>query len=155
MCPDWELNQRPFGSQACAQSTELHQPGLSFLYTWSLPLHRNSQGGIVPSYGREQWGLQWMVSRVRIHTKVHVIHAAKTGHLIKAESIIQSLTLACARHTLTTFYLSSPCVFPSPPCWRPFLTWPPTTSQPSLYIIHPIQTPTQLHVVFWTGNSTS
>ena len=22
MCPDWELNWRPFGSQACAQSTE-------------------------------------------------------------------------------------------------------------------------------------
>ena len=28
MCPDWELNRRPFGSQAGAQSTELHQPGL-------------------------------------------------------------------------------------------------------------------------------
>ena len=28
MCPDWELNQRPFGSQASAQSTEPHQPGL-------------------------------------------------------------------------------------------------------------------------------
>ena len=27
MCPDWESNQRPFGSQAYAQSTELHQPG--------------------------------------------------------------------------------------------------------------------------------
>ena len=27
MCPDWEPNQRPFGSQARAQSTELHQPG--------------------------------------------------------------------------------------------------------------------------------
>ena len=27
MCPDWELNWQPFGSQACAQSTELHQPG--------------------------------------------------------------------------------------------------------------------------------
>ena len=26
MCPDWESNQRPFGSQICAQSTELHQP---------------------------------------------------------------------------------------------------------------------------------
>ena len=24
---DWELNQRPFGSQASAQSTEPHQPG--------------------------------------------------------------------------------------------------------------------------------
>ena len=29
MCPDWESNQRPFGLQACAQSTELHQPGLN------------------------------------------------------------------------------------------------------------------------------
>ena len=28
MCPDWESNQRPFGSQARAQSTEPHQPGL-------------------------------------------------------------------------------------------------------------------------------
>ena len=28
MCPDWELNQWPFGSQACTQSTEPHQPGL-------------------------------------------------------------------------------------------------------------------------------
>ena len=27
MCPDWELNQQPFGSQASAQSTEPHQPG--------------------------------------------------------------------------------------------------------------------------------
>ena len=28
MCPDWELNQQPFASQAAAQSTEPHQPGL-------------------------------------------------------------------------------------------------------------------------------
>ena len=28
MCPDQELNWRPFGSQAGAQSTEPHQPGL-------------------------------------------------------------------------------------------------------------------------------
>ena len=28
MCPDWESNRQPFGSQAGAQSTELHQPGL-------------------------------------------------------------------------------------------------------------------------------
>ena len=27
MCPDWELDQPPFGSQAGAQSTEPHQPG--------------------------------------------------------------------------------------------------------------------------------
>ena len=29
-CPDWELNWRPFGSQACSESTELHDPGLIF-----------------------------------------------------------------------------------------------------------------------------
>ena len=27
MCPDWELNWRPFGSQASTESTEPHQPG--------------------------------------------------------------------------------------------------------------------------------
>ena len=27
---DWESSQRPFGSQAGTQSTEPHQPGLSF-----------------------------------------------------------------------------------------------------------------------------
>ena len=32
MCPDWELNQRPFGTQANAQSTEPHQPGPLYLF---------------------------------------------------------------------------------------------------------------------------
>ena len=27
MCPEWELNLLPFGSQASTQSTEPHQPG--------------------------------------------------------------------------------------------------------------------------------
>ena len=30
MCPDWELNQQPFGLKASTQSTEPHQPRLSF-----------------------------------------------------------------------------------------------------------------------------
>ena len=29
MCPDWVSNWQPFGSQAGAQSTEPHQPGLN------------------------------------------------------------------------------------------------------------------------------
>ena len=33
MCPDRELNQRPFGLQASSQSTEAHQPGLNILLT--------------------------------------------------------------------------------------------------------------------------
>ena len=32
MCPDWESNQQPFGSQASAQSTQPHQPGLFLLF---------------------------------------------------------------------------------------------------------------------------
>ena len=31
ICPDWESNHQPFGSQAHAQSTELHQPELCCL----------------------------------------------------------------------------------------------------------------------------
>ena len=30
ICPDWEWNQRPFGSQAGAQSTKPHKPGWSY-----------------------------------------------------------------------------------------------------------------------------
>ena len=32
VCPDWESNQRPFGSQASAQSTEPHQLGNIVLF---------------------------------------------------------------------------------------------------------------------------
>ena len=32
MCPDWESNLRPFGSQATTQSTEPHQPGGDFSF---------------------------------------------------------------------------------------------------------------------------
>ena len=32
MCPDWESNQQTYGSQAHAQSTELHQPRQPILF---------------------------------------------------------------------------------------------------------------------------
>ena len=32
MCPAWESNRQPFGSQAGSQSTELHQPGLDSIF---------------------------------------------------------------------------------------------------------------------------
>ena len=32
MWPDWKSNQQPFGSQAGTQSTEQHQPGISFSF---------------------------------------------------------------------------------------------------------------------------
>ena len=39
MCPDWESNWRPFGSQAGTQSTEPHQPvqNLRNFYFWNFP----------------------------------------------------------------------------------------------------------------------
>ena len=50
MCPDWDLNWRPFGLQAHAQSTELHQPDqmcykylLTVMILSSSYLHYNSQ----------------------------------------------------------------------------------------------------------------
>ena len=33
MCPDWELNQQPFSSQAGTQPTEPHKPGLNWYLT--------------------------------------------------------------------------------------------------------------------------
>ena len=35
LCPDWESNQRPFGLQASAQSTEPHQPGHDSHFNWT------------------------------------------------------------------------------------------------------------------------
>ena len=55
MCPDWESNQRPFGSQARAQSTELQQPGLLYFLTFIfIPYRRGtfSIGSLVVSL----WG---------------------------------------------------------------------------------------------------
>ena len=61
MCPDWESNQQPFGSQAGIQSTQLHPPGL-FVYLFiyfeeavdshGLIIHKNikSYKMMFPSY---------------------------------------------------------------------------------------------------------
>ena len=32
VCPDWESNLQPFGSQVSAQSIEPHQPGLNHIF---------------------------------------------------------------------------------------------------------------------------
>ena len=52
MCPDWESNQRPFGSQTGVQSTEPHQPGLSSLYATPFPIlsPMESNGSQPPCY---------------------------------------------------------------------------------------------------------
>ena len=43
MCPDWESNRQPFGSQAGAQSTEPHQPGLNGISYMTKKIMSNSQ----------------------------------------------------------------------------------------------------------------
>ena len=45
MCPDWESNQRYFGSQACTQSTELCQPGVYF--KMELPQLKNAMSEMI------------------------------------------------------------------------------------------------------------
>ena len=45
MCPDWESNWWHFGSQAGAQSTEPHQPGLDFLKIIRIPKWHILGGG--------------------------------------------------------------------------------------------------------------
>ena len=43
MCPDWESNLQPFGSQADTQSTEPHEPGLDNNFEKSLQcIYRSS-----------------------------------------------------------------------------------------------------------------
>ena len=37
LCPDWELNQCPFGSQASTQPTKPHWPGRSMILCYSSP----------------------------------------------------------------------------------------------------------------------
>ena len=61
MYPDWESNQRPFGLQAGAQSTEPHQPGLQ----------RSLKGEIEEPGLNEKWRagrvLAWVGHRLRGH----------------------------------------------------------------------------------------
>ena len=47
MCPDWESNQQPFVSQAGAQSTEPHQPGLFKLFLMLLCMSLKPQSNFM------------------------------------------------------------------------------------------------------------
>ena len=44
MCPDWESNPWPFGSQVGTQSTEPHQPGL--IYSFNLNISSEMSYGV-------------------------------------------------------------------------------------------------------------
>ena len=64
MCPQWELNQRPSGSQAGAQSTEPHQPGLKQNF-------KKEKSPSLPRWGREvgSVGVGWRDGEKR-HTTI-------------------------------------------------------------------------------------
>ena len=59
MCPDWESNWQPFGSQAGAAYTEPHQPGwlLAFFKSETIEIHLEILSKyVVPSTGGLQCG---------------------------------------------------------------------------------------------------
>ena len=64
MCPDWELNQQPFGSQTGTQSTEAHQPGQKMWYLKENVLQ-----------GTEELKELWIITepRCRRHREVSVV----------------------------------------------------------------------------------
>ena len=47
MCPDWESNQPPFGSQAGTQCTEPQQPGPSCHFLQTIVLHMPKQHSVL------------------------------------------------------------------------------------------------------------
>ena len=56
MCPDWESNQQPFGSQASAHSTEPHQAGQrSSIFTYLNELCEISQTQVHELGRRKEW----------------------------------------------------------------------------------------------------
>ena len=71
MCPDWESNWWPFGSQTGAQSPEPHQPGLSeytihlrtdYIVTFSFhngPMNKEYRREWYPKIGRDSSILLW------------------------------------------------------------------------------------------------
>ena len=66
-CPDCESNRRPFGSQAGAQSTEPHQPGL-FIY---FEREREKHQFVVPLVFCIPWLLYVPWSGIKPATLVH------------------------------------------------------------------------------------
>ena len=48
MCPDWEWNQQPLGSEAGTQSTKPHQPGQDFYFEASKSLFLSARRVSLP-----------------------------------------------------------------------------------------------------------
>ena len=69
LCPNWESNRQPFGSQADTQPTEVHQPGLHNFYNQKKNtfFKKHGQRKISPKFRNcpEKWGLslELLVSR--------------------------------------------------------------------------------------------
>ena len=62
MCPDWESNRRPFGSQAGTQSSELQQPGLCRLLSSANPPEQSAPTeGTVSGASGLSWSWPWDV----------------------------------------------------------------------------------------------
>ena len=74
MCPDWESNWRPFGSQASIQSTEPHQPG---------------------HHGQMFWYNSWRYEKMQNRTKQVANHCSSSYCLYKWPQVSHYLLDSC------------------------------------------------------------
>ena len=96
VCPDWELNHHPFGSQAGTESTEPHQPGLlpgSLIKTVSL-------GNF--THGKDGFALRFLVWSER-----HSFVMRMAG--IERRNLIIMKLLTCAKHFKYLIFSISLC----------------------------------------------
>ena len=93
MCPDWESNQWPFGLQASAQSTELHQPGLNYFLIYNKTTH---------------WAWAWPRKLLSLQMTQITRSSAKGKHLISTHGRL--LTFALSSIYLTWNFHLMTCI---------------------------------------------
>ena len=117
MCPGWELNWRPFGLQAHAQSTELYQPGqFQKQFNKMLLLSLKKKGWTIPLAVRYmnrcplRVGGQSTPSKDSVSVSAHRQDKKES----KRELIRQSFLLRGNKHS-TSFSLLTQCPSHNPP----------------------------------------
>ena len=107
MCPDWELNQRPFGSQAGSQSTEPHQPG-QFLFIFRKRVREGERETLMWERNMYRLPLLCTLTWDWTHTKACMLNGDRTCNLLLCMMMPNQLSHTCqARNIILEKYLLS------------------------------------------------